>query len=187
VPTVPFLEASKAMARGVGYAGEGDLLTAALVGALASAYPDTTFTEMFCPDWQGNSIFLSHMGEMNLRLVGGVPQLRLKPFPFTSAQAPVVAVGGFRGGQMVIVNLAPGPGERYALVVAPGEMLHLDGENKMADSVHGWFQPPMRLADFLAGYSRAGGTHHSALVYGASGDEIARWGEMMGWKVTLLK
>jgi len=49
LPGMPFLEASKAMARGVGYAGEGDVLTAALTGALLSVYPDSSFAEMFCP------------------------------------------------------------------------------------------------------------------------------------------
>jgi len=34
------------MSRGIGYAGEGDVLTAALTGALLSVYPDTSFTEV---------------------------------------------------------------------------------------------------------------------------------------------
>lgn len=98
LPVVPFLEASKAMARGIGYAGEGDVLTAALVGALASICPQTTFTEMFCPDWAGESIFLSHMDEGNPELLAGRPQLLQKPFPWTDAGAPVVAAGRLRGG-----------------------------------------------------------------------------------------
>ena len=53
VDTVPFLEACKAMARGVGYAGEGDVLTAGLVGALASGFGRTTFTEIFLPGLAG--------------------------------------------------------------------------------------------------------------------------------------
>ncbi len=68
LPVVPFLEASKAMARGIGYAGEGDVLTAAFCGALAKVVPETTFTEMFCPDWKGEKIFMSHMGEINIEL-----------------------------------------------------------------------------------------------------------------------
>ena len=76
-PTVPFLEASKAMARGIGYAGEGDALTAALVGALLQGLGDVTFTEMFCPDWEGNALFMSHMGECNLALAA----LRQVPAP----------------------------------------------------------------------------------------------------------
>ena len=62
LPAMPFLEASKAMSRGIGYAGEGNVLNASLVGTLLQAYPETSFTEMFCPDWEGNQIFLSHMG-----------------------------------------------------------------------------------------------------------------------------
>ena len=72
--TVPFLEASKALARGTGYAGEGDVLTANLVSAMLSIYPETTFTEMFCPDWQNDQIFLSHMGEANVDLYAHNPQ-----------------------------------------------------------------------------------------------------------------
>ena len=68
IPVVPFLEASQAMTRGKGYAGEGDVLTAALVGALMTGFSETTFSEMFCPDWKGNKIFLSHMGEINTDL-----------------------------------------------------------------------------------------------------------------------
>ena len=187
LPTVPFLEASKAMARGLGYAGEGDVLTAALVGALSSVYPETSFTEMFCPDWENNRIFLSHMGEMNINLTEGTPRLIEKPFPYTDAENPVVAVGRFRGGRAVLVNLAPGPNRRYTLIVAPVTRTAVKGEDRMADSIRGWFKPEMEVAHFLTEYSRAGGTHHCALVYGNAAEEIAGFGEMMGWKVVLLQ
>ncbi|MDO8587386.1 MAG: hypothetical protein Q7T82_10130 [Armatimonadota bacterium] len=211
LPTVPFLEASKAMSRGVGYAGEGDVLTAALVGALLSAFPDTTFTEMFCPDWAGNSIFLNHMGEMNVNLAVGKPLLRVMDFPWTDADDPVFAVGRFRGGEAVLVNLAPGPdnlsrgnglarptdrassksvpaGGRvsYTLVVAPVEMLYIKGKDNMGTLIHGWFRPEIPIAQFLEEYSRAGGTHHLALVYGDIADDIMRFGEIMGWRTSYL-
>jgi len=186
MPVVPFLEASKAMARGTGYAGEGDIPTAALVSALAFAHPDTTFTEIFCADWKGNRIFLSHMGEMNLSLVAGKPRLMEKPFPWTDADNPVVAIGRFRGGKGALVNLAPGPNCTYTLIIAQVEMIDVEGEDKMAETVHGWFRPPMPIADFLAAYSRLGGTHHSALVYGDVVDDVARFGKLMGWKVAVI-
>jgi L-arabinose isomerase len=75
--TVPFLAASKLLALGVGYGGEGDLLTAALVAALSSVYPETSFTEMFCPDWEHGTVYLSHIGELNWRLVTGKPPLEM--------------------------------------------------------------------------------------------------------------
>ncbi|MHB9133964.1 MAG: L-arabinose isomerase family protein [Armatimonadota bacterium] len=183
LPTVPFLEASKAMARGIGYAGEGDVLTAALVGALAAVFPQTTFTEMFCPDWEGESIFLSHMGEMNPDLTAEQAVLIDKPFPWTDAADPVCAVGRLRGGSAVLVNLAPGPDHAYTLLVCPVTMLDVDGEDKLAETIHGWFRPRPPIADFLADYSRHGGTHHSALVYGDVAKDITRFGTLMGWQV----
>jgi L-arabinose isomerase len=167
LPTVPFLEASKAMARGVGYAGEGDVLTAAFVGALMSGYPDTSFTEMFCPDWEGNSIFLSHMGEWNLNLAAEKPRLMEKPFPWTDAENPVVAVGRFRPGEASLFNLAPME-HGFALILAPIAMLDVDGEDRMSDSVHGWFRPQIPISDFLESYSSyyPCGTHHLAVAYG---------------------
>lgn len=65
LPKMPFAECCKTMMRGLGYAGEGDVLTAGLVGALRSVYENTSFVEMFCPDWKEDTILLSHMGEAN--------------------------------------------------------------------------------------------------------------------------
>jgi L-arabinose isomerase len=186
LPAMPFLEASKAMARGVGYAGEGDVLTAALVGALESVYPETSFIEMFCPDWEGDQLFLSHMGEMNIDLTAATPSLLEKPFPFTDIGNPAVAVGRYRPGDAVLVNLAPGPNDTYSLIVAPIVMQDVNGTDTMAESIHGWFKASMPVGDFLAEYSRSGGTHHSGLVYGKAADSIVSWGSLMGWNPVLL-
>ncbi|BBH21375.1 L-arabinose isomerase [Paenibacillus baekrokdamisoli] len=183
IPTMPFLEASKAMARGIGYAGEGDVLTAALVGALLSVYPETSFTEMFCPDWKNNSIFLSHMGEMNLGLAANKPTLKEMDFPFTDADNPVVAYGRFCSGNAVYVNLAPGRDNTYSLILSPIEMLPVEGEDRMEGSIHGWFKPSLPISDFLSTYSKHGGTHHGVIVYGDTMKVMENFGEMMGWKV----
>lgn len=165
LPIMPFVECSKAMARGIGYAGEGDVLTAALVGSLASVYEEVTFTEMFCPDWQGGSVFLSHMGEYNYAISSSKPKLIEKDFPFTSAENPTVAYSTFKSGEAVFVNIAPMAGGQYRLIISKGEVIDIQGENKLAASVNGWFKPGCDLPAFLESYSRAGGTHHAALVY----------------------
>lgn len=167
LPLMPFTECSKAMARGLGYAGEGDVLSAALCSAILKYFPDASFTEMFCPDWKGGSVFLSHMGEMNYRVCVGRPKLMAMDFPYTSAGNPLVAYGSFRPGEAVLVNLAPGADARYSLILAPGEMLAVRGENRLAESVNGWFKPQGALEGFLERFSYAGGTHHSVLVYGS--------------------
>ncbi|MDD3840556.1 MAG: hypothetical protein PHP06_08280 [Clostridia bacterium] len=184
---VPFLEASKAMARGYGYAGEGDVLTAALVGALGIVNSETTFTEMFCPDWKGNRIFLSHMGEMNYNLTAEKPVLLEKPFPYTDAENPVVAVGRYKPGKAVIVNLAPGFDDSYSLIVAPIEMEKVEGRDNLGDTIRGWFKPSMSIDRFLKLYSQFGGTHHSALVYGDVKDYVINFGKVMGWNVRVIE
>jgi L-arabinose isomerase len=182
IPTVPFLEASKAMSRGIGYAGEGDVLTAALVGTLLSVYPETSFTEMFCPDWENNSIFLSHMGEANLDLMAEKPELVKHEFPYTDACKPVVAHGRFKEGEVTFVDLAPGPDNTYSLIISKGNMLGVEGEDSMKNSIHGWFKPGTPVADFLKNYSVIGGTHHAALIYGDVTQELKYFGELMGWE-----
>jgi len=165
-PPVPFLEISKAMARGIGYGGEGDVLTASLVGALAAVFPETTFTEVFCPDWHGNSLFLSHMGEINPRMIEDKARLTQRPFPYTPAPDPAVLVGPLRPGPAVYANLAPGPDDSFSLILAPVEILQDTSGEAMANTVRGWIRPAVPVADFLEAYALLGGTHHSALVSG---------------------
>ena len=172
-PTMPFSEASKAMARGIGYAGEGDVLTAAFVGALLRSYPDTTFAEMFCPNWRGNSVFFSHMGEFNLNIAQGRPHMILKDFPFAPGFDPTCCMGCFRAGDACYANLAPTK-DGFRLILAEGKVIQqAECIGSFANSVSGWFRPDVALPVFLEEFSRAGGTHHGALVYGASAKELA--------------
>lgn len=187
LPLMPFLEISRAMARGIGYAGEGDVITAALTGALLDVFPETTFTEMFCPDWANNSIFVSHMGELNIALTAEKPVVAEKDFPFTEAENPVVAYGRFKQGSAVIADLAPAGYGKYNLIVAEIEMLDVNGKDNMEMSVHGWFRPKhMSIEDFLKVYSENGGTHHFAVVYGDAAREIQSFGELMNFRITRL-
>ena len=184
--TAPFLEMSKAMERGIGYAGEGDTLTALLVGALAAGFPDTSFTEMFCPDWEHNTLFLSHMGEVNPRLLDGTPRLRDMDYSFSVTGSPAFVVGRFRAGDIVLVNLAP-TASGYRLIIAPAAMLGVSGVDRMPDTVRGWFTPPLPVAEFLAAYSRLGGTHHLAVTYAADTKPFELFGALMGWDVAVIR
>jgi len=184
--TVPFLAASKLMAKGIGYGGEGDLLTACLVSALASVFPETSFTEMFCPDWERGTIYLSHMGEFNWSLAEGKPLLLEMDYRWSDVQNPVYLAGRFKPGSFTLVNLAP-MREGYRLIASPAQMLPVEGQDRMERSVRGWFRPALPAAEFLAAYSRLGGTHHLALSYGADLQAVETFGRMMGWETTILR
>jgi L-arabinose isomerase len=177
VDTVPFLEISKALSRGLGYAGEGDVLTASLVGALNAAFGKGNFVEMFCPDWQGGAVFLSHMGEFNPACAAATPRLIEKDFPWTPARNPAVLVAAPAPGPAILVNLAPGPGDMFGLVVAPVTILGDTTNDAMHDAIRGWMRPAIPLGAFLEQYSELGGTHHCAMVHGGSVEALAAFAE----------
>ena len=186
--TVPFLAASKLMANGIGYGGEGDLLTAALVHSLASVFTETSFTEMFCPDWAENRIYLSHMGEFNYTLADGKARLLEMEYEFSDVENPLYAVGRFKQGEILLLNLLPLT-DGYRLIIAPAEMVAVHGDDTMKDSVHGWFKPQYKdgeISDFLAEYSRFGGTHHLAVTYSQEIDTVKNFGKMMGFDVVVI-
>lgn len=166
VSSVPFLECCKAMARGIGYAGEGDALTAALVGALLQGFGAATFVEMFCADWQGETLFLSHMGEINPAEAAERPLLYEKDFPFTPALNPATLACALRPGTATYVNLAPGPEGSFRLITAEVEVLPDGTHPNLRQWVRSWVRPSVRLPRFLEEFSHLGGTHHGALVPG---------------------
>ncbi|NLG12806.1 MAG: hypothetical protein GX561_01210 [Lentisphaerae bacterium] len=178
--TVPFLEASKAMARGTGYAGEGDVLTANLVAALMEIYPSTTFTEMFCPDWQNDQVFLSHMGESNIDLMIPKPNLLSKPYIYSDTGAPAVAYGIMRSGNAILVNLAPIQRGNYRLIACPGQV-NAPPKPEPVSCMKGWFKPKKSLPAFLEAYSELAGTHHSAMVYNANINVLKNFAKLMKW------
>ena len=182
--TMPFMEAGKAMARGLGYAGEGDVLTAAFTGALRTGFTDTSFIEIFCPDWKGNRVMLSHMGEMNFACADG--QLEMGEVNFLyGAENPVVAYGKYRAGKAIFVNIYR-DANGFRLLLSPVTMEQIPEDEKFTGKVRGWLKPAMPVTAFLEGISRFGATHHSVLVYDASLEAIEFFGRLLGLPVEVL-
>ena len=166
-PTMPFAEASIAMSRGVGYAGEGDVLTAAFTAALMSVFEEVSFTEIFCPDWKDGMLFLSHMGEYNVALSAPDrrPVMSEKEFTFGNAGNPATVLSPFKAGKATFVSLNPDANGRFSVFFQTGKMLCTPADHRQTGIVAGWFLPDAPLEEFLEAYSRAGGIHHAALVY----------------------
>jgi L-arabinose isomerase len=185
--TVPFMAASKLMAEGIGYAGEGDVLTAAFIAALSEGDRLCSFSEMFSADWENDNVFLSHMGEVNYKLLDGKGMLAERDYIFSDVENPAVLSGRFMPGEFHIANLAPLPGDRYRLILAQALMLGVKGKDNMEGAVRGWFKPPIPVSDFLAEYSRLGGTHHLAVVYKPGRAALETFGKLMGWEISVIE
>ena len=186
LPKMPFVECCKVMERGQGYAGEGDNLTAGLVAALIKTFPETTFTEMFCPDWKENTILLSHMGEMNPHLTAEKPRITDKPFEYNTNGDTVSLNGCFKSGDAILANLAPSE-KGFTLVLTAVKTVQSGGTDAAyKNEVRGWLKPRLPLNEFLKAYSLAGGTHHSAMVYGADINALTAFGRIMGFDVCVI-
>ena len=177
VDTMPFIECCKAMRRGIGYAGEGDALTAAFVGALLRGWQDTNFVEIFCPDWKNNLLFLSHMGEVNYRVAATRPQVERAGVNYTPGPYPYMGYTRMKAGRGVYVNISRGR-EDYKLTIAPAEMVEPERDN-FTSSMRGWLKPQVTTAQFLEALSENGATHHSIYVYGARPEELTYFGRLL--------
>ena len=182
--SMPFMEAGKAMARGLGYAGEGDVLTAAFCGALRTGFTDTTFVEIFCPDWKGDRVMLSHMGEINYACADGELELVEMNFIY-GAENPVVAYGRYRAGNAIFANIYRAR-DGFHLLLSPVTMDQVPADDNFGGKVRGWLKPAMPLPAFLEGISRFGATHHSILIYDASLEALEFFGRQLGLPVDIL-
>lgn len=183
--SMPFIECCKAMARGTGYAGEGDALTAAFTGAFLQGWADASFVEIFCPDWKDNMVFLSHMGEVNYNIAAIRPEINRVGTNYSPAAFPYVAYTRMKGCKGVYVNVSRAE-EGYRITAAEAEILDYP-----EDSFEGWMRGWMKLsgcttAEFLEGLSRNGATHHSVFVTGADAETIRYFGRLIGVPVTVI-
>ena len=182
--SMPFLECCRAMSEGIGYAGEGDVLTAAFTGALLQGWRDTTFVEIFCPDWKNNMVFLSHMGEVNYRIADTKPKICRAGVNYSPGGFPYAGYTRMKGGKGVYVNISRGK-EGYRLLAAPAQMIDYNEDN-FDGAIRGWMRPQTSCAQFLEALSENGATHHSVFVYGASADELCYFGRLLGLQTVVI-
>lgn len=184
--SMPFIEAYKAMERGIGYAGEGDALTSSFTSAFLKAYPETSFIEIFCPDWNNNMVFLSHMGEVNYRIADTKPCISRASAKFTQRDFPYIGYTRMKAGEGVYVNVSR-DSDGYQILLAPSEMLPVDKDN-FSTSMRGWMRPKTcaSTAEFLEKLSKSGATHHSIFIYGADVSELEFFAKILRIKCVVI-
>jgi L-arabinose isomerase len=161
---LPLAAASTLMAEGVGYAAEGDALTAALWCAGRTQFGDTQFTEMYAMDFPTDSILMSHMGEGNWRLARADRPVRLikRPLGIGGLGDPPTFLFQYAVGPATLATLLSLAGTRFRLVVAEGEILDTD-ELPHLEMPYGNFRPASGVRACMNAWLRAGGPHHQVL------------------------
>lgn len=169
LPTMPFNGICRAMSEQIGYAGEGDTLTALFTGALLQGYQETSFVEIFCPDWKHDALFISHMGEMNYAVADGKPEFFEKEFSGNGTN-PIAGAAAFEPGKAVFVNIYEDDKGFHALIT-PVEVLQ-ETTGNFAKNVRGWLKFSKPIPVVLEKISEYGATHHSVLVYDTTVEEM---------------
>jgi len=167
-PTVPFVAASRLMAEGIGFGGEGDLIAAAGTSLLHWLAPPASFTEIFTIDFAGNSVLVSHMGEANVAMArkGRKVALVARQSPITRTQKGQLAlVTVFDPGPATLMALTLGPNGRWRIIAAPVTIVDF-GPLPTLQVPHCKLSPAGDVRDFLTAYATSGGPHHSALCFG---------------------
>lgn len=182
--SMPFIECCKSLENGIGYAGEGDVLTASFVGALIKSYPETNFVEIFCPDWVNNALFLSHMGEVNYRVAAITPEISRVGVNYSPGEFPYVGYTRMKGGKGVYLNVCRGKDD-FKLVLTEAEMVDYDSDN-FDGSMRGWMKVNCDCGEFLKKYSQNGATHHSIFIYGATAEEIRYFGHLLNLETVII-
>ena len=164
---LPLAAASSLMAKGYGYAAEGDVLTACLVSAGHTLIGDAHFTEMYAMDFPSDSVLMSHMGEGNWKIARSDRPVKLikRPLGIGRLGDPPTFLFQYQPGQATLATLVSLGGERFRLVVAEGE--NLDSQELPAlEMPYGQFRPASGVRACLDGWLAAGGPHHEVMNLG---------------------
>jgi L-arabinose isomerase len=172
--------ASMLMSEGLGYAGEGDWVTAVLVRGMQEGFGIASFSEVFSIGYDDNRLLLKHWGEGNFAMARAKP--RLLASKFTDRQTAEFAIVDFEfePGPAMLVNLNSTAEGRGQLVSIRGRID--EDPLPQIDGPRAVFKPDRdNVSDLLTDYAYAGGSHHLALVKGAPVDVLEKVCRLAGW------
>src|ERR1700749_502520 len=178
---LPLAAASSLMAKGYGYAAEGDVLTACMVYAGHQLIGDAHFTEMYAMDFPSDSILQSHMGEGNWKIARKDKPVRLikRPLGIGRLADPPTFLFQYQPGPATLATLVSLEGTRWRLVCAEGE--NLDSQELPAlEMPYGQFRPTSGVRACLNGWLAAGGPHHEVMNLGHHAADWKAFCELAG-------
>jgi len=177
---LPFLAASKLLADGIGFGGEGDITSATACILMKEIADEVNFTEMFTMDFVKDEILMSHFAEGNWKMANPKYPVRLYLRKgWLGSKNPSASLGfTLKPGRVTLLNLTSTVGNSIKLITATGTVQ--DRAPLKLEKPHFIFKPEPGLKDFLNAYSYEGGSHHLAMAYGDHTEMIGRVVHLMG-------
>jgi L-arabinose isomerase len=177
---LPLLGASNLLAKGYGYAGEGDTNTVYLtmLGHLIAENPH--FTEMYSLDFTRDSAFLSHMGEGNWKIARQDRPIKLidRPLEIANLGNPPTLVFSAAPGPATLMSLS-GIGSKFRLLCSRGVVLDT-AELPNVPMPYFHFKPENGIRKAMDDWLKNGGTHHQVLLPGEHSRKVRMFCELTG-------
>ena len=164
---LPILGASNLLAKGFGYAAEGDTNVLALTVIGHMLVGDPHFTEMYSLDFGRDAALLSHMGEGNWKIARKDRPIRLidRLLDIGERDNPPTLVYSAQPGRATLISLVAVKGEEYRLVVSKGTILDTE-EIPGIPMNYSFFKPDAGIRRSMDAWLACGGTHHQVLFLG---------------------
>jgi len=164
---LPILGASNLLAKGYGYAAEGDANALALtvIGHILVGEPH--FTEMYSLDFGRDAALMSHMGEGNWKVARKDRPIRLidRPLDIGDLENPPTPVYSAEPGPATLISLVAVEGEYYRLLVSRGTVLDTE-EIPGIPMNYTFFKPDTGIRNSMNAWLKYGGTHHQVMFLG---------------------
>ena len=182
---LPGLAPQRLMADGIGFAGEGDWKTAALVRAMkvmASGLDGgTSFMEDYTYhfDPAGMQVLGAHMLEICPSIADGKPSLQVHPLGIGGKADPARLVFNTPAGAGINASLVD-MGNRFRMIVNDVDVVDAEHEMPNLPVARALWVPQPDLKVGAAAWIYAGGAHHTGFSQALTWEHIADYSDMAG-------
>ncbi len=187
---LPGIASQRLMAKGFGFAGEGDWKTAALVRTMkvmaTGLKGGTSFMEDYTYDFSGTPKILgSHMLEICPSIAAGKPSLEVHPLGIGGKADPVRLVFTAPDGPAVVASLVD-MGNRFRLIVNEIDVVQPEQPLPHLPVARAVWYPKPSLKVAAAAWIYAGGAHHTGFSQALTTEHLADFAEIAGVELILI-
>ena len=187
---LPGIATQRLMAKGYGFAGEGDWKTAALVRTMkvmAHGLPGgTSFMEDYTYDFSGTPKVLgSHMLEICPSIAAERPALEVHPLGIGGKADPVRLVFTAPDGPAIVASLVD-MGNRFRLIVNEVDVIQPEQSLPKLPVARAVWLPKPSLKVAAAAWIYAGGAHHTGFSQALRLEHMADFAEIAGVELIVI-
>ena len=181
---LPGIASQRLMAKGFGFAGEGDWKTAALVRTMkvmaTGLEGGTSFMEDYTYDLSGTPKILgSHMLEICPSIAAGKPSLEVHPLGIGGKADPVRLVFTAPDGPAIVASLVD-MGNRFRLIVNEIDVIQPEQPLPHLPVARAVWYPKPSLKVAAAAWIYAGGAHHTGFSQALRTEHLEDFAEIAG-------